>query len=223
MKKIFITASGTEIGKTFVTRTLIHQLRKNNRYVGALKPILTGVDKDDGASSDAGLLLNALGLDVCSKNISSISPWRFKKPFSPDLAAAREGASIAFEDLLAFCQIHDEFDALLIEGIGGIMVPLDNTHTVLDWIIALRAPVLLVVGSYLGTLSHALTALGMLKATSVPIAGILVNESLNQPVPAQETADIISRFNHNIPIRVLPRVNEPKDAPDLLPLISPYL
>jgi len=63
----------------------------------------------------------------------------------------------------------------------------------------------------------------MLKATSVPIAGIIVNESSNQPVSAQETADIISRFSHNIPIRVLPRVNKPEDAPDLLPLINPYL
>ena len=98
MKKIFITASGTEIGKTFVTRTLIHQLLKSNLCVRALKPVLTGVDKDDGASSDAGLLLNALGLDICAKNISSISPWRFKQPLSPDLAAAREGTSIAFED-----------------------------------------------------------------------------------------------------------------------------
>jgi len=223
VKKIFITASGTEIGKTFVTQTLIHQLRKSNRSVRALKPVLTGVDKDNESSSDAGLLLNALGLDVCSENISSISPWCFKQPISPDLAAVHEGTSIAFKDLLAFCEMHDELDALLIEGIGGIMVPLDETHTVLDWIIALRAPVLLIVGSYLGTLSHTLTALGMLKATSVPIAGIIVNESSNQPVSAQETADIISRFSHNIPIRVLPRVNKPEDAPDLLPLINPYL
>ena len=103
------------------------------------------------------------------------------------------------------------------------MVPLDNTHTVLDWIIALHAPVLLIVGSYLGTLSHTLTALGMLKANSITVAGIVVNESLTQPIPAQETANTISRFSHNIPITVLPRVNKPEDAPDLLPLIKHYL
>lgn len=223
MKTVFITASGTEIGKTFVTRALIHQLRRRNRGVRALKPILTGLDKADNIYNDAELLLKSLSVNICPENISRISPWRFKQPFSPDLAAALERSSISFEDLLAFCKKHDKSDALLIEGIGGIMVPLDKTHTVLDWINALRAPVLLIVGSYLGTLSHTLTALGMLTANSITVAGIVVNESLTQPIPAQETAKIISRFSHNIPIRVLPRVNKPEDAPDLLPLINPYL
>ena len=223
MKTVFITASGTEIGKTFVTRALIHQLRRRNRGVRALKPILTGLDKADNIYNDAELLLKSLSVNICPENISRISPWRFKQPFSPDLAAALERSSISFEDLLAFCKKHDKSDALLIEGIGGIMVPLDKTHTVLDWINALRAPVLLIVGSYLGTLSHTLTALGMLTANSITVAGIVVNESLTQPIPAQETAKIISRFSHNIPIRVLPRVNKPEDAPDLLPLIHPYL
>ena len=223
MKTVFITASGTEIGKTFVTRALIHQLRRRNRGVRALKPILTGLDKADNIYNDAELLLKSLSVNICPENISRISPWRFKQPFSHDLAAALERSSISFEDLLAFCKKHDKSDALLIEGIGGIMVPLDKTHTVLDWINALRAPVLLIVGSYLGTLSHTLTALGMLTANSITVAGIVVNESLTQPIPAQETAKIISRFSHNIPIRVLPRVNKPEDAPDLLPLINPYL
>ena len=223
MKTVFITASGTEIGKTFVTRALIHQLRRRNRGVRALKPILTGLDKADNIYNDAELLLKSLSVNICPENISRISPWRFKQPFSPDLAAALERSSISFEDLLAFCKKHDKSDALLIEGIGGIMVPLDKTHTVLDWINALRAPVLLIVGSYLGTRSHTLTALGMLTANSITVAGIVVNESLTQPIPAQETAKIISRFSHNIPIRVLPRVNKPEDAPDLLPLINPYL
>ena len=223
MKTVFITASGTEIGKTFVTQALIHQLRSQNQGVRALKPILTGLDKTDDIYNDAELLLKSLSVNICPENISRISPWRFKQPCSPDLAATLEGTSISFKELLACCKKHDNSDTLLIEGIGGMMVPLDKTHTVLDWIIALRAPVLLIVGSYLGTLSHTLTALGMLKANLITVAGIVVNESLTQPIPAQETANIISRFSHNIPITVLQRVNKQVDAPDLLPLIKHYL
>ena len=99
------------------------------------------------------------------------------------------------------------------------MVPLDAEHTVLDWIAALGAPTLLVVGSYLGTLSHSLTATAALRSRGVTIAGIVVSESEEQPVPAAETAATLARFTAPVPVRVLPRA-----APvALLPLVGPYL
>jgi dethiobiotin synthetase len=99
------------------------------------------------------------------------------------------------------------------------MVPLDAEHTVLDWIAALGAPALLVVGSYLGTLSHSLTAAGALRARGVTIAGIVVSESEVEPVPAAETAATLARFVAPVPLLVLPRA-----APvPLLPLVEPYL
>ena len=110
-------------------------------------------------------------------------------------------------------------DVTLIEGIGGVMAPLDAEHTVLDWIVALEAPTLLVVGSYLGTLSHSLTAAATLRARGVTIAGVVVSESAEQPVPAAETAATLARFTAPVPVRVLPRA-----APvPLLPLVAPYL
>jgi len=223
MGKIFVTASGTGVGKTFVTRALINQLRKNKHSVHALKPIGTGFKSEDDKLNDTKLLLRALELDADTQSINNITPWRFKEALSPDMAAAREQTYIPFDKLISFCEQENDNDVMLIEGIGGIMVPLNETHTVLDWIIALRAPVLLIVGSYLGTLSHTLTALGMLRTNSVTVAGIVVNESLDQPVTAQETANVISRFNKGIPIQTLPRVNEPEDAPNLLSLINDYL
>ena len=66
---------------------------------------------------------------------------------------------------------------MLIEGVGGIMVPLDERHTVLDWMSALRLPVLLVAGSYLGTISHTLTALHVLAQRNLDIAAVVVSES----------------------------------------------
>ena len=89
-----------------------------------------------------------------------MSPWRFAAPLAPDMAAAREGRALDFDRPDRVCRhaIDARTDVLLIEGIGGIMVPLDERHTVLDWMVALRLPVLLVAGSYLGTISHTLTA-----------------------------------------------------------------
>ena len=107
----------------------------------------------------------------------------------------------------------------LIEGIGGVMVPLDAEHTVLDWIAALEAPTLLVVGSYLGSLSHSLTAAAALRERGVPLAGIVVSESEAEPVPTAETAATLARFVEGVPVRLLPRA---APAP-LLPIVEAYL
>ncbi len=245
MTTLFVTASGTEIGKTFVTRALIHQLRQGGRNVRALKPVATGMTDDSLDVSDSGLLLSALGRPVDAAGIASVSPWRFRDPLSPDMAAEREGRCIPFDQLVAFCRGGEgdgpEGDKgggsgggsgdgsgkggtgegiTLIEGIGGVMVPLDRRHTVLDWIAALGAPALLVTGSYLGTLSHTLTAVGMLRARSVEIAGIVVNESEAQPVAPEETAAALSRFAASVPVQVVRRLDSPENAPDLVHLIK---
>ena len=223
MSTIFVTASGTEIGKTFVTCALIHQLRNYGYSVRALKPVATGVTSDTLDTSDSGMLLSALGRPIDAGQVASVSPWRFREPLSPDMAAVREGRSIPFDELVAFCGEGATEDVTLIEGIGGVMVPLDPLHTVLDWITALGVPALLVTGSYLGTLSHTLTAAGMLSAGKVKLAGIVVNESEEQPVAPGETADVLSRFAADVPVRVVGRLDAPESAPDLLPLLDPFL
>ena len=94
------------------------------------------------------------------------------------MAAARERRTIPFARALRMPAARRATrDVTLIEGIGGVMVPLDAEHTVLDWIAALGAPALLVVGSYLGTLSHSLTAAAALRQRGVTIAGVVVSES----------------------------------------------
>ena len=223
MSTIFVTASGTEIGKTFVTCALIHQLRKRGYSVRALKPVATGVTSDALDASDSGILLRALGRPIDTGQVASVSPWRFREPLSPDMAAEREGRCIPFDELVAFCREDAGDDVTLIEGIGGVMVPLDPLHTVLDWIAALQVPALLVTGSYLGTLSHTLTAAGMLRARNVKLAGIVVNESEAQPVEPEETADVLSRFAADVPVQVVGRLDAPESVLDLLPLLDPYL
>jgi len=220
MTTLFITSSGTGIGKTFVTRQLIAELKAAGRRVRALKPVASGFDAAHPESSDTGELLRALELEPTAANLDAVSPWRFAAPLSPDMAAARERRTIPFAALVAHCRAAGRSgDVTLIEGIGGVMVPLDGEHTVLDWIAALQVPALLVVGSYLGALSHSLTAAAALRARGVTIAGVVVSESEVEPVPTAETAATLARFIAPEQVCVLPRA-----APvPLLPLLERYL
>ena len=192
MTAYFVTATGTDIGKTYITAGLVRTLGAT-----AIKPIMSGYNAAAAANSDAGVLLAAMGRAVTPEAIAAIAPWRFAAPLSPDMAAAREGRAIVFPDLITFCKtaLAAAPGLLLIEGVGGVMVPLDEAHTVRDWIAALNLPVLLVAGTYLGSLSHTLTSLEALNARSIPVAGIVMNESPSAPVTPEETAATLARFS----------------------------
>ena len=205
MTAIFITGTGTDVGKTFVGASLIRHLRQMGRSVDAIKPVVSGFDPDQPAASDPGILLQALGFPVTLQNIERISPWRFRAPISPDLAARREGRRIDVDDVVAFCKsaIEDRREILLVEGVGGIMVPLDEQRTILDVMMALQLPLILVVGSYLGTISHTLTALDALFRRDMSVLAIIVSETPDSPVPLDETVAAIARFAE--PVIGLPR------------------
>ena len=204
MSAIFITATGTDVGKTFVAASLIRTLQQMGRVVQAIKPIVSGFDAEHPVASDSGVLLNALGLPVTLQEIERISPWRFRAPVSPDLAAQREGQRIDVDAVISFCQdaIGQRQDILLIEGVGGIMVPLDEQRTVLDVMMALQLPLILVTGSYLGTISHTLTALDALFRRDMKLLAIIVSETPGATVPLDDTVAAIARFAR--PVIALP-------------------
>ena len=222
MSGFFVSAAGTEIGKTFVSCALIHQLRALHRKVQALKPVISGYDSDEAAISDSGLLLAALGEDPTPENVARISPWRFATPLSPHMAAKREGRSVSFTPLLRFCQealaVPDTIT--LIEGVGGVMAPVNDDETVLDWMALLKLPTLLVGGSYLGAISHMLTAAETLLRRDLTIAGIVLSESEDQAVDLVETAETIARFLPDVKVLTVPRLKSYKDAPDLTRLLN---
>jgi len=210
---IFVTGTGTDVGKTFVTAALIRHARAAGRAVAAFKPVVSGFDPADAATSDPGVLLAALGRAVTIEEIDRISPWRFAAPLSPDLAAAREGRAIDFHAVVEFSRrAADGRGLVLIEGVGGVMVPLDETHTVLDWMSALRVPILLVAGSYLGTISHTLTALNVLPPRNLDIAAVVVSESATPGAPLAGTVATITRFADLVDVIGLPRLSS--DASD---------
>lgn len=184
MTAYFITATGTGIGKTYVTALLAKQLGAR-----AIKPVMSGFS--EGEETDTHILARAVG----EKNLAAISPWRFTAPLSPDVAAAREGRLIDFAELTDFCRMEiAAHPTTLIEGVGGVMVPLNDTHTVLDLMAALKIPVVLVAGTYLGTISHTLTAITALRARGIKLHALVLSESEESPMPPAETAATIERF-----------------------------
>lgn len=207
MTACFITGTGTDIGKTYVTARMIRDWRTRGIRARALKPVASGYDPAAPESSDAGILLAAMGDPVMPETVEKICPWRYRAPLSPDMAAAREGRAIPFGDLIAFCrrEIARTDSPLLIEGVGGVIVPLDDRHTVRDWITALDIPVILVAGTYLGTISHTLTAVEALTMRGIDIKRIILNASPDAPVPPEETKTTLSRFLPGTPIQIIER------------------
>lgn len=215
MNACFITATGTDIGKTYVTTMLCRELRGIGLKVRALKPVLSGYTPKEVSTSDSGLILDALGETATEAGVVEITPWRFAAPLSPDMAAEREGRTIDFEALVRFCQPSKE-DFLLVEGVGGAMVPLTQSETVLDWVVALGYPALVVAGSYLGTISHTLTTVNAIRQRGAEVCGVVVSESESSPVPVSETVETIGRFLAGIPVVGLPRTG----AVELAPLLG---
>jgi len=198
-RTVFIAGAGTEIGKTYVTAALTRRLRALGRPVRTLKPLASGVPPlgDPGfAGSDTARLLDAQDLALDEAAVEACSPWRFSAPLSPDQAAVLEGRSLDLADLVGWCRAQiagTREGTLLIEGVGGLMSPVTETATGLDWLRALGAPALLVSGSYLGAISHALTACETLRLHAIPLLAVAVSETEGAPAPASTVAGAIAR------------------------------
>lgn len=226
MASCFVTAIGTGVGKTLVTAALAYQLQQAKKNVAAYKPVISGYEDARVAESDSGVLLQAVGKPVVAEEIERISPWRYEKPLSPHLAAEKEGLAIDTEALVQWCQpLADSADVVLIEGVGGIMVPLTREFLVLDWMKALNWPVILVSSSYLGAINHTLLSYQALACAGLRVAGIVVSQASEGDVGLEDSCDAIRTFAlHSVPIISISRMEETdtpwKSVPSLLSLIA---
>lgn len=198
---MFITATGTNTGKTFATCALLHALPKWR----AVKPIVSGFGTGD---CDTTRLHDAMGGRY---SIEAISPWRFSAPISPDMAAAREGKPIDFDALVGWCKQQAADGHTLIEGVGGAMVPLTQSHTSRDWMLALGLPILLIGSTELGSLSHTLSTLEALDTVGLAPRALIVSESTCAAVPLAEHVATLARFTDAL-IVAQPRVSSPQEA-----------
>ena len=207
MRAFFVTATGTDIGKTYLACGLIRAWRKQGLKVSAFKPVLSGFDPAKAADSDAGQLLDALGQPLSPQSLNAVTPWRYAAALSPDAAAAKEGKRVDYAAVLAACRrfLRGDHDVALIEGAGGVMSPLSEDRTMLDWMADLRLPAILVAGSYLGTISHSLTALSALEGRRVSVRLVAMSETEGGAVPLAENALALTRRWASAPVYFVPR------------------
>lgn len=217
MKTLFVAGTGTDLGKTHVACALLRAARARGLRVDAFKPVVSGIDPDHPEASDPARLAAAMGRP---ETWTEISPRRYRASLAPNLAARLEGEILRMADLVGDCRqwLDDrDVDLALVEGAGWVMSPMTDDATNLDLMVALGLPVLLVVGSYLGTASHLLTALEVLRARGLTIAAIVISESLDAPELAQ-TVEMLRAFERQTPIVVAPR-DAAWDASDLADLL----
>ncbi len=209
MVAYFVTATGTDIGKTFVSACLLRHWRAAGLSPDAFKPLVSGLDPDDPTGSDPAALIEAMGLEMTPETLDRVSPWRFAAPLAPNMAARREGRRVPYSAMLAACRrrIADAKGPLLIEGVGGVMAPVDDGRTVLDWMGDLGLPAILVAGTYLGTISHILTAVEVLHARGQHVSALVLSETPGGTVPPADTAAALRPFlGDRLPILHLPRL-----------------
>jgi dethiobiotin synthetase len=188
IRGIFITGTDTGVGKTYVGAGLAAALREKGIDVGVMKPAETGCMLRKGVlvPRDALKLIKAGGVD---DPLDLVNPYRFLDPLAPAIAAAREGKKIDIRRIVsAFRDLSRKHACMVIEGAGGIMVPLTMSHQYLDLAGVLNLPVLVVARPGLGTINHTLLTIMALHSRRLRIAGIVINHrSKKRPGLAERT------------------------------------
>jgi len=211
---LFVTGTDTGVGKTFVTCALAHAHRTLGRRVGVAKPIETGVTT---VPEDA-MRLRAAADDRAP--LDDVCPYRFQAPLAPAVAAAREGRTVDVDRIAALlARRMQEVDVLLVEGAGGLLVPLTDALTYLDLAVRARLPVLIVAANRLGTVNHTALTARVATAAGLDVRGFV----LSQPTPttdesAASNAETIIRVTGLVCRGVLPHAARPEDVASALSL-----
>jgi dethiobiotin synthetase len=208
---VFVTGTGTEVGKTVVAAAIARTLAAEGRRVHVFKPAVTGLEEE--GETDHALLRRASGSDQSDEEIA---PYRYDPPASPHLAAALAGEEIDPARLLETAdQAAAGADAIVCEGVGGFLVPLSPTYLVRDLAADLCYPLVVVAGPGLGTINHTLLTIEAAFAAELHVAAVVLN-----PWPEEPTA--IERDNRetiaalaNVPVHTLPPLD--LSAPDSWP------
>jgi dethiobiotin synthetase len=187
VRGIFITGTDTGVGKTFVACGLVLLLREMGIKVGVMKPFESGcVPESSGlVPSDAIHLARAA---ASGDSLELICPYRFASPVAPLAAAGREKIAIDISRVLeAFRVISDKHDLTLVEGAGGLLVPLMNGITNADLAKEFGTPLIIVAANRLGAINHTLLTIEVALARGIPLLGYILNQIDPESTPAAET------------------------------------
>jgi dethiobiotin synthetase len=192
----FITGTDTDVGKSWVTAGLMVKLQQQGRRVVGMKPVASGCsDTPEGLRNADALLIQQLGSVVI--DYDTINPYRFLPAIAPHLAAAQAGQRIKVGKIVEqFIRLKRQADCVVVEGVGGWQVPLNESETVADLAVALQLPVILVVGLRLGCINHALLTAESIRASGCTLGGWVANTvDAKMALPEESVAAIARRID----------------------------
>ena len=189
---IFITGTDTGVGKTYVAAGLAAAFRERGKDVGVMKPAETGCTARAGklVPKDALRLIQASG---ARDALGLVNPYRFRPPLAPFVAAEINGIKIEPKKIIqAYRTLSRRHDFMIVEGAGGIMVPLSGKYLFLDLAREMKLPVVIVARPGLGTINHTLLTITALRTQGIAIAGVVFNYTQEQHIgPAEETNPLV--------------------------------
>ena len=184
---IFITGTDTGVGKTVFACGLAALLRESGYKVGVMKPAETGCGQGESSlvPQDAVALKEA---SACTVSLEKICPYQLRDPLAPSLASEREGARIDIDHLIElYNEISTLHDITIVEGAGGLMVPLLPSYTYADFAGVLKLPLIVVAANRLGVINHLLLTLEHASYKGLRVMGYVLNQVENQPSLAAAT------------------------------------
>ena len=184
---IFITGTDTGVGKTIVAATLARLLRMNGARVGVMKPVTSGCREEGGklVSDDALLLCKAAGVELSD----DVAPFCLREALAPSDAAKIDGVRIDFSVIkAAFSRLASSYDYVIVEGAGGLMVPLSGGLLVADLARELELPLLVVARPGLGTINHTVLTCFAAQQLGLRVAGVIINGMPEHPGLAEKGA-----------------------------------
>ena len=198
MKSLFVTATDTDIGKTYVCAGIAHSLKKSGIDVGIMKPFACGIKQKTGFSSkDLSILSNAANVSDLEE---LVNPFFFPIPASPYTAAKNLGVKIDVKHVMkCFRELNKIHDIMLVEGIGGIMTPILKDYAIIDLIKDLNANTIIVASSKMGTMNHTIMTCNMCKNMKIRVKGLFINNFDSTGYPISELKRDLSALT-NLPV-----------------------
>ena len=173
---LFVTGTDTSVGKTYVCARLLEFLKKKGIQAGYQKWVATGVE--GGLPEDLAICLNAADIEPVPENIAFQVPFRFRFPASPHLAAEIENREVDTEVIInRYASLAANYEWLIVEGVGGVMVPLRRNLLLVDLLAQLQPKVLVVARSGLGTLNHTMLTLEALRKRKISVLGVVFSDA----------------------------------------------
>ncbi|MCA0756275.1 dethiobiotin synthase [Paenibacillus sp. N4] len=218
---LFVAGTDTGVGKTVVTAAVAAALRAEGCRAGVWKPVQSGVLIGSG-ETDAERLLQGTGIGERPEEIAS---YTFADPLAPALAAKLAGVRLTLDTVVdAGRPLMARYDALLVEGAGGLAVPLTDDAMVVDLIGRLRLPVLLVARPGLGTVNHTLLSVSMLRGRGIPLAGVVLCDG-EPPAAGHDpsvvhNAELIGHYGGVKVLGTLPHLRDTSRREELVRAVS---